>query len=174
MKQNTKVNPSELLKLYESFHPKETFSPEDVIQWGQAHGYDPTPEFDPNAAAIKLIKRAIKNSTFIDPQGRKIPKYISVGSDEESLALWSELAITPNNVVQNTVNKNRKKAIQTLVQQQLITDSYNDNFNISSIPVQLDLFVEDEVKEELIMKRNRSGKKSNTDIFNADDDGDYA
>ena len=159
----TKVSASDLLKLYEAFHRGETFASEDVIRWGRERGYDITPDVDLEAAALRKMKRAIKKSTFTDPQGRKVPTYISVGSDEESISLWSELAITPPNVVQKSVNMSRKKAVQTLVQAQTITDSYNDNFNVSGEDVQLDLFVQDAVAEEIIMRRNRGKSGDNSD-----------
>jgi hypothetical protein len=54
----------------------------------------------------------------------------------------------------------RKKAVETLVQAQTITNSYNDNFNMSDQLVFLDLFVQDDVQEELILRRNRRGKTS--------------
>ncbi len=165
----SKVNPAELLKLYEAFHPGKTFTPEDVRLWGLNHGYDVTPVVDLNAAALRKIKQAIKNSSFIDPQGRKVPKYISVGNDEESLPLWSELAITPHPIVQKSVNMSRQKAVQTLAQAQTITDSYNDNFNLSNEDVRLNLTVADDVAEEIIMKRNRG---RNTDSFDGDEDED--
>ena len=151
----SKVNPAELLKLYEAFHPGETLTPEDVRVWGLSHGYDVTPVVDLDAAALRKIKQAIKKASFVDPQGRKVPKYISVGNDEESLPLWSELAITPHPIVQKSVNMSRRKAIQTLAQAQTITDSYNDNFNLSAEDIRLDLTVADDVAEEIIMKRNR-------------------
>ncbi|MEO5916524.1 MAG: hypothetical protein ABIS50_19970 [Luteolibacter sp.] len=164
----SKVNPSELLKLYQAFHPGKPFTPEDVRAWGLSHGYDVTPVVDLEAAALRKIKQAIKKSSFTDPQGRKVPMYISVGNEEESLPLWSELAITPHNIVQKSVNMSRTKAVQTLAQAQTVTDSYNDNFNLSGEDVRLNLIVEEDVAEEIIMRRNRGKNKDSFD----DEDGE--
>lgn len=168
----TKVNPTELLKLFEAFNPGKTFTQEEVVDWGEARGYDITPDVDLRAAALRKMKLAIKKSQFIDPQGRKVPKYISIGDEEESLPLWSELAITPHPIVQKSVNMSRRKAVQTLAQAQTIVDSYNDNFNESGINVRLELFVQEDVTEELIMRRNRGKKPSDYDA--EDDENDDA
>jgi hypothetical protein len=153
--QQNRVAYADLLKLYIAHHPGEQFSAEDVIQWGKSIGYDVTPQVDPEALAVRKMKQVIKKARFTDPQGREVPQYISVGDE---LPLWGDITILPHNIVQKSLNTHYvAKAVQTLAQGKTIADSYNDNFNQSGIPVQLELDgIQDAVMEEMIMKRKRS------------------
>jgi len=161
----TQCRSKEVLKLYVAFHQGEPFTPEDAFRWGQSKGYDTMPEVDPEAIAIRKMKAAIKNARFIDPQGRKVPQYISLADE---LSLWGDLTITPHTAVQRSLNMHCDKAVQTLAQAQTVADSYNDNFNISGVDVTVPLDgVADAVNEAVIMRRNRG---RNDDLFDDEED----
>lgn len=164
MNTNKKTSRNELLKLYVALHPGQPFTSEEVYHWGLSKGYDTTPDIDPVVIAIRKMKAAIKGAHFNDPQGRKIPQFISVGDE---LPLWADLTITPHTVVQRSLDMCRGKAVQTLAQVQTVADSYNDNFNLSGTDVRVNLDVTDDVLEEVIMRRNRTFRN---DLF--DDDGE--
>jgi hypothetical protein len=151
--EQTKVSAADLVKLYQAFHPGESFTSEDIYSWGLSRGYDTTPDVDPKAAALRKIKRAVKQATFVDPQGRKVPQYIYTGDEEGQIPLWSELSLTPQPVVQRSLDMSRNKGIQTFVTSTIIAESYNENFNLGD-PVAVDLNISDAVAEQVIIRRN--------------------
>lgn len=109
--------------------------------------------FDQKASAIRNLKSAVKKSQLIDKQGRKVPKYIYIGDLKGENPLWSEIALTPLPVMERGADMLRTKAVQTLVQAQVIVDSYNDNHNLGT-PIQLELDLSDEVTEAALMRKD--------------------
>lgn len=111
-------------------------------------------DFDPKSSALRNLKRAVKQSNVVDEQGRKVPAYIYVGDESGENQLWSEIAITPQPVMQRAVINLKRKGVQTLVKSQVIVDSYNDNYNQGEW-IQLGLEgLEDEVLEGALMRKN--------------------
>jgi hypothetical protein len=119
-----------LLDEYQRTHPAtDSIDPSEVADWAYREGkWKPSP-VDPRQILRRQLSQALRQETYIDPQGREVRKnhHIAIGDADNRIDIWINHRTGKPEQMHLSLQQRRSGILADCKHHKLDADSYNDN-----------------------------------------------